>query len=124
MPAAVDDDLGGLYSGLPEPDPAKDQAFAERQKQKVATRGPRLPPLPAEDVTKASGDLEGEQSEQRGRVDASRTPQFQHRCHSAKRPQPENMFADHHAIRFLMHPYLLFDHESIWVIFFSIGHPA
>jgi len=52
-PTVIDDDfLSGLYGGLPEPDPDKDKAFAERQKKKVATKGPRLPALPAEDVNK------------------------------------------------------------------------
>jgi len=45
-------DDGGLYSGLPEPDPEKDQSFAERLKEKANWRGSRFPPLPPEDPTK------------------------------------------------------------------------
>jgi len=43
---------GGLYGGLPEPDPAKDQALAERLKEKEKWRAHRFPPLMPEDQSK------------------------------------------------------------------------
>lgn len=43
---------GGLYSGLPAPDPTKDQALAERLKEKENWRAHRFPPLMQEDPSK------------------------------------------------------------------------
>lgn len=45
-------DDGGLYGGLPEPDPSKDKVFVERLKEKEHWRAHRFPPLPVEDNTK------------------------------------------------------------------------
>lgn len=50
----TEDDLeGGLYGGLPEPDPTKERAFSERFKEKENWRAHRFPPLPPEDPAKA-----------------------------------------------------------------------
>lgn len=46
------EDLDGLYGGLPEPDPMKDKALAERLKEKENWRAHRFPPLALEDPTK------------------------------------------------------------------------
>jgi len=44
--------LDDLYGGLPPPDPAKDQAMAQRLKEKENWRSHRFPTLPAEDPSK------------------------------------------------------------------------
>jgi len=44
---------GGLYGGLPEPDPTKEKAFTERLKEKENWRAHRFPALPPEDAAKA-----------------------------------------------------------------------
>jgi len=43
---------GGLYGGLPEPDPSKDKLLAERLKEKENWRAHRFPPLIPEDPSK------------------------------------------------------------------------
>lgn len=48
--AKVVDD-GGLYGGLPEPDPEKDKALAERQKERAAKKM-RFSPLPPPDISR------------------------------------------------------------------------
>lgn len=49
----TEDDLeGGLYGGLPEPDPTKERAFSERFKEKENWRAHRFPALPPEDPSK------------------------------------------------------------------------
>lgn len=50
--AASLDGAGGLYSGLPEPDPEKDAALGERLKEKENWRAHRFPPLQLEDSSK------------------------------------------------------------------------
>mmetsp|Transcript_41438 Transcript_41438/g.117293 ORF Transcript_41438/g.117293 Transcript_41438/m.117293 type:complete len:315 (-) Transcript_41438:130-1074(-) len=45
-------DLDDLYGGLPPPDPAKDQALAQRLKEKENWRTHRFPVLPVEDPSK------------------------------------------------------------------------
>lgn len=50
--AVVAKEDGGLYSGLPAPDPEKDNASSARLKEKEHWRAHRFPTLPAEDPSK------------------------------------------------------------------------
>mmetsp|Transcript_59618 Transcript_59618/g.129076 ORF Transcript_59618/g.129076 Transcript_59618/m.129076 type:complete len:315 (-) Transcript_59618:84-1028(-) len=50
--AKAADPLEGLYSGLPEPDPQKDQALQERRQEKANWAKHRFPALPPEDPAK------------------------------------------------------------------------